>query len=709
MKQLLQRIKDGEMLVAELPSPALLKKGVLVQNYFSLISAGTERTSVEKGKDNLFVKAYKNPDMVQAVLQIVKRDGILQTAERVMGSLNDFRALGYSSAGVVLESNSEKFKPGDRVACAGAGFANHSEKVFIPENLCVKIPDNVLIEEAAFTTLGAIALQGVRQADVTLGETIAVVGLGLLGLLTVQLLQANGCKVIGLDISQDALKFAEDFGTDFVLKSSKSSKEEILALTNGYGVDKVILTAGTESNEPIELAGEICRERGKVVIVGAVKVDMPRGPYYMKELEIIMSRSYGPGRYDVSYEEEGTDYPFGYVRWTENRNMQAFLDLITSNRINIKPLLTHKFKIEDFQAAYDLILGKKKEMYRGILFEYDQNFREEKRSFPHGTSLQKSDIITIGFIGAGNFATASLLPHLKKMDVTLHNVCTVEGVQAKNVAQKFGFNNFTTDPKEILDNQEIDTVFVVTRHDSHAEFVFQALKRGKNVFVEKPLALNEAQLSEIMGLDSGKKILLVGFNRRFAPCIVDIKNYFKSSPFNLLYRVNAGKIPLTHWAQRPDQGGRIIGEVCHFIDTLSFISSSLPASVFAFSISLNLGNEKEEDTMSCVIKFRDGSIGTIIYQANGDNSVSKEYLEVSSGQKSAIMYNFEKVDFYQAGKKYTKNYSGKGHKEEVHSFISAIKNGEPSPISPESIYYTTKTTFAIIESMRSNKLVEIII
>ncbi len=707
MKQLLQRIKDGEMVVADLPSPALLKKGVLVQNYFSLISAGTERTSVEKGKDNLLVKAYKNPDMVQAVLQIVKRDGLLQTAERVMGSLNDFRALGYSSAGVVLESSSEKFKAGDKVACAGAGFANHAEKVFIPENLCVKIPNNVLTEEAAFTTLGAIALQGVRQADVTIGETIAVVGLGLLGLLTVQLLQANGCKVIGLDISKDALKFAKDFGTDFVLKSSRSSKEEIIALTNGYGVDKVILTAGTESNEPIELAGEICRERGKVVIVGAVKVDMPRGPYYMKELEIIMSRSYGPGRYDVSYEEEGSDYPFGYVRWTENRNMQAFLDLIAAGRINIKPLLTHKFEIEDFQAAYDLILGKKQELYRGILFEYDQTFREEKKSFPQKDSFKKSDKVSIGFIGAGNFATASLLPHLKKMDVTLHNVCTMEGVQAKNVAQKFGFKNFTTDPNEILNDKDINTVFVVTRHDSHAEFVLKALKNGKNVFVEKPLAINEAELSEIMRLESREKNLLVGFNRRFAPCIVDIKNYFNSSPFNLLYRVNAGKIPLTHWVQRPEQGGRIIGEVCHFIDTLSFICGSLPINVFASSISLNAGAEKEEDTMSCVIKFSDGSVGTIIYQANGANSVSKEYLEVSSRQKSAIMYNFEKVEFYQAGKKYSKNYSGKGHKEEVHTFISAIKNGEPSPISPESIFYTTKTTFAIIESMRTNKLVEI--
>ncbi|MBU2446810.1 MAG: bi-domain-containing oxidoreductase [Bacteroidetes bacterium] len=707
MKQLLQRIKDGEMVVADLPSPALLKKGVLVQNHFSLISAGTERISVEKGKDNLLLKAYKNPDLVKSVLQIVKRDGLVQTAERVFSSLNDFRALGYSSAGVVFESSSEKFKPGDRVACAGAGLANHAEVVFIPENLCVKIPENVSIEEAAFTTLGAIALQGVRQADVTLGETIAVVGLGLLGLITVQLLQANGCKVIGLDISDDALKFAKDFGADFVLKSSKSSKEEVIALTNGYGVDKVILTAGTESNEPIELAGEICREKGKVVIVGAVKVDMPRGPYYMKELEIIMSRSYGPGRYDVSYEEEGRDYPFGYVRWTENRNMQAFLDLISAKKIDIKPLLTHKFKIENFQTAYDLILGKSKEFYRGILFEYETLKPEGKKYFTTNISSKKSDDISIGFIGAGSFASANLLPHLKKMNVQLHTVCTIEGVQAKSAAHKFGFQNFTTEPLEVLDNKNINTVFIVTRHDTHASFVLEALRRGKQVFVEKPLAINESELNEIMQLNSDAKYLLVGFNRRFAPGIVDIKNFFNSSPFNFLYRVNAGKIPLTHWAQRPDQGGRIIGEVCHFVDTLSFICDSLPKNVFASSISMNIGNDKEEDTLSAIIKFNDGSIGTIIYQANGDNSVSKEYLEVSSGQKSAILHNFEKVDFYQAGKKFTKNYSGKGHKEEVTSFINSIKKGEQSPITLESIFYTTKTTFAIIESLRTNKLIEI--
>lgn len=707
MKQLLQRIKDGEMVVTDLPSPALLKKGVLVQNHFSLISVGTERTSVEKGKDNLLLKAYKNPDLVKAVFQVIKRDGLVQTAERVFSSLNDFKALGYSSAGVVVESSSEKFKPGDRVACAGAGLANHAEVVFIPENLCVKIPQNVSLDEAAFTTLGAIALQGVRQADVTLGETVAVVGLGLLGLITVQLLHANGCKVIGLDISDDAIKFAKDFGADFVLKSSINSKEEVIALTNGYGVDKVILTAGTESNEPIELAGEICREKGKVVIVGAVKVDMPRGPYYMKELEIIMSRSYGPGRYDVSYEEEGMDYPFGYVRWTENRNMQAFLELISAKKIDVKPLLTHKFNIENYQTAYDLILGKSKEFYRGILFEYDTSKLEEKKSFPAQVSVKKCDDISIGFIGAGSFASANLLPNLRKMDVNLHTVCTIEGVQAKNASQKFGFQNFITDPNEILDNTDINTVFVVTRHDTHANFVLEALRREKRVFVEKPLAINETELNDIIQLESAQKYLLVGFNRRFAPSLVDIKNFFSSSPFNFLYRVNAGKIPLTHWAQRPEQGGRIIGEVCHFVDTLSFICSSLPKCVFASSISMNIGSDKEEDTLSTIIKFNDGSIGTIIYQANGDNTVSKEYLEVSSAQKSAILHNFEKVDFYQAGKKFTKNYSGKGHKEEVASFINSIKKGEQSPISLESIFYTTKTTFAIIESLRTNKLIEI--
>ncbi len=707
MRQLLQRIKDGEMLIAEIPSPSLSGKGVLVKNYFSLISAGTERSSVEKGKDNLLMKAYKNPELVKSVLQIVKRDGLIKTAERVIGSLKDFRVLGYSSAGIVIESSSEKFKPGDRVACAGGGYANHAEEVFIPENLCVKIPDNVTLEEAAFTTLGAIAMQGVRQANIALGETVAVIGLGLLGLITVQLLRANGCKIIGLDINSEALKFAKEMEADYVFRSSKNSKNEILAVTNGYGVDKVILTAATESNEPIELAGEICREKGKVIVVGAVKVDMPRGSYYMKELEIIMSRSYGPGRYDVYYEEEGNDYPFSYVRWTENRNMQSFLELIASGKVDIKSLITHRFDLINFKNAYNLILGKKKEFYRGILLKYSDEQRIDKKIFQTKILPKRVEKISIGFIGAGNFAQANLLPHLKKLNVTLYTVCTSEGVQAKNVAERFSFMNFTTDPSQIIDNPEINTIFIATRHDTHAKFVAQSLSKGKRVFVEKPLARDINELEEIMHCSDDSKFLLVGFNRRFAKSVIDIKNFFSNGPFNFLYRINAGKIPLAHWSQRPEQGGRIIGEVCHFVDTLSFICNSFPKSVFASSLSVNVGNDKEEDTISSVIKFKDGSIGTIIYQANGDNSLDKEYLEVSASQKTAVLNDFESVDFYQAGKKFSRRYSGKGHKEEVLAFISAIEKIGPSPISLESLYITTKTTFAILESLHKNQPIEV--
>ncbi|MCX8011032.1 MAG: zinc-binding dehydrogenase, partial [Ignavibacteria bacterium] len=382
---------------------------------------------------------------------------VIQTAERIIGNLNEFKPLGYSSAGEVIKSTSEKFKPSDRVACAGAGYANHAEFIFIKENLAVKIPENVSFAEAAFTTVGAIALQGLRQADVKIGDTVAVIGLGLIGLITIQLLKANGCKVIGLDISDDALTFAKSFGSDYVFKSSKSSKDEIINVTNGYGVDSVLITAGSSSNEPIELAGEISRERAKVVIVGAVKADIPRGSYYRKELEVLMSRSYGPGRYDVSYEEEGNDYPIGYVRWTENRNMKAFLELVADKKIQVKSLITHQFEITDYEKAYDLILGKSNEFYRGILFKYNQKSLIETKLYKTSFESKQIEKISIGFIGPGSFAQTNLLPHLKHLSVTLHTVCDTDGLRARNAAEKFKFINYTSDYESIFNNDEINT------------------------------------------------------------------------------------------------------------------------------------------------------------------------------------------------------------------------------------------------------------
>ncbi len=705
MKQLVQRIKDGEMKIVDLPIPFLKPKGVLVKNKFSLISVGTERTTVESGKENLIIRAYKNPEVLRQVYQILKRDGVIPTIERILGNLNDYKTLGYSSSGIVIESSSEKFKPGDRVACAGAGYANHAEIIFVPENLCVKLPENVSFEEGAFTTLGAIALQGIRLAEPTIGENIAVIGLGLLGLISVQILKANGCKVIGLDVSDEALEYAKSFGCDYVLRSSKSEKDTVINLTNGYGVDKVLITAGTESNEPIELAGLITRDKGKVVVVGAVRMDIPRGPFYNKEIEVVISKSYGPGRYDPQYEEMGIDYPFGYIRWTENRNMQTIVDLVSQGKLNFKNLVTHKFSIEEYQKAYDIILGKTSDFYRGILFEYETEKISDVKTVIAIERSRLAGNINIGFIGAGSFAQTSLLPHLKKFNLV--SVCTTDGLTASNVARKFGFQRFTTNPDDILNDPEINVVFIATRHDSHARYVEKALQNDKKVFVEKPLAVNFDELRSIIELDVEDKFLMVGFNRRFAKSITDIKKHFPKGPFNFLYRVNAGKLPLEHWTQFEEQGGRIIGEVCHFIDTLSFLCDSYPKTVFAQSISDEIGKNKEEDTVSILIKFEDGSIGTIIYQANGDSALPKEYLEVSALQRTAVLHNFEKVDFYTGNKKVTKNYSGKGHKEEVLAFIEAIKKGDNPPIELKSIYLTTQTTFSIIESLRTGKVVEV--
>jgi len=443
------------------------------------------------------------------------------------------------------------------------------------------------------------------------------------------------------------------------------------------------------------------------VVVGAVKMDIPRGTFYNKEIEVVISKSYGPGRYDPKYEEMGIDYPVGYVRWTENRNMQAIVELLSEGKLDFKSLITHKFPIDEYQKAYDLILGKRQEFYRGILFEYSYDKISETKSIQFSTKVKSASKINIGFIGAGSFAQASLLPHLRNLDVNLVNVCTTDGLASSNVARKFGFQKFTTKPEEILNDLEINVVFIATRHDSHAKYVIEALKSGKKVFVEKPLAINYDELKEIIELQVEEKFLLVGFNRRFAKSIIDIKNYFPSGPFNFLYRVNAGRLPLEHWTQWEEQGGRIIGEVCHFVDTLSFICNSHPKQVFAHSISFKQGFNKEEDTLSILLKFLDGSIGTIIYQANADSTIPKEYLEVSALQKSAILHNFEKVDFYTGGKVKSKKYFGKGHKEEVESFINAIKNGNASPIELKSLYLTTLTTFAIIESLRTNKPVDI--
>jgi len=722
MKQVTQHNKTGEIRIESLPIPALKAGHVLVKVRFSLISAGTEKASIIQRKASLFEKAKKNPELVRKVLDQVRLYGIIQTYRRVKTQLETRAPLGYSASGVVIAvgDGPSEFKAGDRVACAGAGYASHAEYILIPANLCCKVPKGVEFQEAAYTTVGGIALQGVRQSEPTLGETIAVIGLGLVGQLTVQLLKANGCTVIGIDPDLGSVKLAKECGADAALhRESGDVKNVVRSMTKGAGVDAVIITAATASNDPVELAGDLCREKGRVVLVGDVGLNLPRGPYFLKELDFRLSRSIGPGRYDPIYEERGHDYPLGYVRWTENRNMQEFLRTIATKAIDVHKLTTHRFAIDDAKAAYAMISAKggARERYIGILLDYGdgESFQDEREArridLPRTSVAETPSKVKIGFVGAGNFAQGFLLPHLQQdSSATLVGVCTSNGLNAANVARNFGFGFATTEVREIFENETINTVFIATRHNLHARLALEALRAGKNVFVEKPLALTRDELKELQafhrsgGKQTSAPILLVGFNRRFAPHMQQVARFFEGSvgPFILNYRVNAGFIPSTHWTRDPKEGGgRIVGEVCHFVDLMQYCTRARPVKVFAESLSTARG-VKDDDSVAATIKFDDGSVGTITYLANGDASLPKERLELSSTGRSAVIDNFQHLTLYQQGKKREFKFSSveKGHKEEVRTFLQTIVNGHQSPISFESLVLATLTTFAIQESLQ---------
>ncbi len=710
MLQLIQEQKKGNILVSELPAPQCLKGGILVRTHYSLISAGTEKTSVSKAKSSLISRAKKQPEDVKMVLDFLKRDGILATYKRVKSKLDSYKELGYSASGVVIESNTADFSVGDRVAVAGAGYANHSEIITVPKNLATKIPQNVDFESAAYTTVASIAMQGIRQSDVRIGETVAVIGLGLIGQITVQLLKASGARVIAMDINDLLFEKAKEFGADLCLKSSFSSKKDILAFTRGIACDSVIITAGTSSNEPIELALEICRKKGKIVIVGAVGMDIPRAPFYLKEIDLRISCSYGPGRYDTLYEEKGIDYPYAYVRWTENRNMIAILDLLSENKINFNKLTSHQYKIEEANFAYDLIMGKINEPYLGILLKYDieKNIDIKKVNI---SNYQKNDKLAIGFVGLGAFARNYLIPPILKYSASLVGVASQNPVNARSVAENLNFSFFSTNGDEIINDDRINLVFIATRHDSHSKYVINALKSGKPVFVEKPLAINQVELDEIREvLNRTNGRLMVGFNRRFSKSFQEIKKFFanRTDPLFINYRINAGFIPKSHWVQHTEQGGRIIGEVCHFIDTMVYLCSAVPISVFAQSISSSNIEITPSDCVSIIMKFSDGSVGNINYIASGASQLPKEYCEVHSQNKSAIMNNFETLDFYDSSNQKSIKLDGKkGIDNEVKHFLDAVKNAEKMPIDFEEIYKVTKTTFGAIESLESGKIIEI--
>jgi polar amino acid transport system substrate-binding protein len=714
MKQVLQNNKSGELKVEEVPPPILMPGGILVRNEHSLISKGTERMKVDFARKSMLAKARSRPDLVRQVLNNVRKEGWTTTFRKVMNRLETSAPLGYSSAGEVMAVGElvEGIRVGDKVACAGAGFANHAEIVSVPKNLCARIPEGVGTREACFTTLGAIALQGIRQAEVRLGESVAVIGLGILGQLCVQMLKASGCKVIGIDIDQDMIRLAKESGADLSLTLGREDvRRAVLNSTEGYGVDAVIITAGTDSNQPVELSGHICRDKGKVVIVGAVKTDLPRKDFYGKELDIRFSRSYGPGRYDHLYEEMGVDYPYGYVRWTENRNMHEFLNLLKPGKVKLEGLITHQFAIHDAEKAYQVIMrGEEKSL--AVLLSYQPSKRQSKRIWPEQARREQGRLISevnIGFIGAGSFAQNNLLPHLtKRPKVSLRRVVTSTGISANDVARKFGVGYCSSRVEEILEDDIVNCVFIVTRHDRHAELACRALEAGKVVFLEKPLAITENKLREVIDtLNRTRGRLMVGFNRRFSPAAGIVKRQFekRSSPLCMSYRVNAGAVPPDHWVHDPQQGGgRIIGEVCHFVDLLGLFAGSKPKTVFARGTDEPRKSPLTCDNLNVTIEFEDGSVGSIVYTSAGDGAYPKERVEVFGEGSVGVIDNFQKTTLFKDGKRssYRHRGSSKGHREELEAFIEALQSGQPMPISYQELTHTTLSTFKMVESLQTN-------
>ncbi len=713
MEQLTQKLKSGEMTVQAVPWPQVTPENVLVRNHFSLVSAGTESSTVKAARASLIGKARERPQQVRQVVDVLKKQGPVQTYRAVIKKMEAYSPLGYSSAGEVIAVGGavRDVSVGDRVACAGAMYANHAEIVSVPRNLCVKLPEEAKLELACYNTLGAIALQGIRQADLHLGESCAVIGLGLLGQLTCLMLRASGVRTLGIDIDDFAVETAQRHCCDAAWnRTTAGLAERIAAETNGPGVDAVIITAASRSLDPINFAGQIARKKGRVVAVGAVPTGFAREPYwYKKELELRMSCSYGPGRYDLEYEEKGRDYPLAYVRWTENRNMQAFQELVHSSRIDIGYLTSHTFPLDDAPKAYDMIVNRS-EPFLGVVLAYDVSTAlEEQRVVvrpprPGGT-------VKLAFIGAGSYAQSHLLPNLPKHDGDVVNkaVMTQTGTTSKRVAERFGFEFCCSRTEDIFHNDDINAVFIATRHDSHAQYVIEALKAGKHVFVEKPLCLTPEELGDIEQVYDGcrDRHLMVGFNRRFAPLAVELKSRIQQTPMSMMYRVNAGAIPEGAWAHDVELGGgRIIGEVCHFVDFLTWMCGSFPTEVHAAAMR---DPHARHDTANISIVFADGSIGTICYYANGSTMLSKEYVEVYGSGLTGIITDFKELHLYAGSKPYRRKLlnQDKGQARMVAGFLQAVKEGAHPVIAPEEIFAASRVCFAALESIRNRRSIRL--
>jgi predicted dehydrogenase/threonine dehydrogenase-like Zn-dependent dehydrogenase len=715
MKAILQNVKTGAITIDQIPAPIVRPGAVLVRNVCSLVSAGTEKSVLEFSKSNYLQKARQRPDLVRKVLQRAKNEGLWQTYQIVSNLIDQPIALGYSSAGVAIEVGRDvtDVVVGQHVACAGLFVATHSEVVAVPRNLLAPIPDGVPFDQASFVTLGAIAMQGVRLAALELGEQVVVYGLGLVGMVAAQLCAAAGCRVIGVDIDPAKIAKATSFGID-ALAAGPDTESAILQMTGGFGADKALLCAATKSNDPIEAVPGLMRQKGVLVVVGDVGMNVPRRAYYDKEIDIRISRSYGPGRYDPSYEGAGIDYPFAYVRWTENRNMLSFLDLLARRRIDVGPLITHRFAIDEARRAYDIIEGTVREPHLGIVIRYAEDTVAAEAPAqppppPRASAARAGGETRVGLIGAGNFAKAFLLPALRAQPgVRLEAVCTASGVSAAAVAKKYDNARATNDAESIFADPSVNLIVIATRHDSHADYVVRAIEAGKAVYVEKPPAMTIEELDRIKAAydrqvaQGGAPFLMVGYNRRFSPLAVTLRQIFakRADPLAMVYRINAGAVAAAEWVQDTRVGGgRLVGECGHFVDLLTFVNGSEPVTVSGTAIGTP--EDRKPDVLTMTLEFANGSLGTIHYFSNGHPSLPKEQVEVFGSGIAAQLLNFRTLRVSGARAEGKTRYfnQAKGFQEEARAVVDALRAGTGSPIPFGTLYNTSRATFEAERAM----------
>jgi len=706
MKQVL--VRRGKITVEDVPAPLVGEGNVLVEVAYSLISTGTEVEGLKRSGESLVRKAIEHPEQVKKLARFLAEKGIKKTLALVRGKVGTAHPLGYSCSGVVIQVGEgvEGIKPGDRVACAGAGKANHAEIVLVPKNLVVKVPEDVSLRDASSVALGAIAMQGVRRADPKFGEIVAVIGLGLLGQLTVQLLKISGCRVIGCDLKKDRVALAQELGLDWGFVSSEVDlQKEVLHLTEGHGVDAAIITAAAPGdNTIVQLATEVTRKKGRVVIVGDVGLGLKRSPLYEKELDVLISTSYGPGRYDEAYEGKGVDYPYAYVRWTEKRNMEEYLRLLAEGRVTFSRLIGGIYPVEQALKAYQA-LQESEPRPLAVLLDYhlgevDTSQKLKTKIEVVSASKARTGRIKVAVIGAGNFAKTIHLPNLQKLSnlYEIHAIVSATGSNAKETARQFGAAYCSTDYHDVLADEDVDMVMICTRHNLHAKIAMEAAKAGKAVFSEKPMALNKRELNELVEVLKETRVpFMVGFNRRFSPAAMRVKELIKDrqNPIIVIYRVNAGYIPLDHWVHTEEGGGRIIGEACHMFDLFNYFTESEVESIDVSAISPKTEHISSKDNFVATLKYTDGSVCTLIYTALGPAELPKEYIEVYCDGKTFVIDDFKELRVYGSKAKGWKGPQDKGHLQELKEFGRALRDAGAWPISLDELVRATEISILV--------------